>query len=159
MIFSRSSQYAIQAMVYLASHSAGSYVLTRNMAADLGIPKAYLAKLLHRLVQAGLVFSVRGRLGGFRLARQASQLGVMDIVVTVEGEGLKQDCLLGLKKCSDETACAMHKRWRPIKEDLCRILEEHNLDKLVQAIGSGRSHLGALPLAGLTPTKPGPSKD
>ena len=149
MIFSRSSQYALQAMVYLACQPSGAYRLTREMADDLDIPRPYLAKLLHRLAQGGLVFSVRGRQGGFRLARRAGQVGLMEIVGLVEGEGLKHDCLLGLKKCSDETACAMHKRWRPIKEELCRLLEEHNLEKLARAIGSGRSHLGSLPLTGL----------
>lgn len=151
MIFSRSSQYAVQAMVYLASQPPGHYVLARSMAADLDIPRPYLAKLLNRMVQAGLVHSVRGRLGGFRLARQASRIGLLEIVMQVEGVEMKQDCLLGLKKCSDETACAMHKRWRPIKEQLFHLLEEHSLAKLAQAIDSGRGCLGALSLATLLP--------
>ena len=138
-------------MVYLASQPPGQYVLARSMAADLAIPRPYLAKLLNRLVQAGMVYSVRGRLGGFRLARPASQIGLLEIVMQVEGVEMKQDCLLGLKKCSDETACAMHKRWRPIKEQLFRILEEHSLAKLAQAINSCRGSLGALSLATLVP--------
>lgn len=151
MIFSKSCQYAVQAMVYLASQPPGHYVLARCMADDLAIPRAYLAKLLNRLAQAGMVHSVRGRLGGFRLAKQASQIGLLEIVMQVEGSELKQDCLLGLKKCSDETACAMHKRWRPIKEQIFRILEEHNLAKLAQAINSGKGNLGSLSLATILP--------
>jgi Rrf2 family transcriptional regulator, iron-sulfur cluster assembly transcription factor len=134
MIFSRSSQYAIQALVFLATQPAGAYVMCREMAGELGLPLPYLSKLMLQLARVGIVESSRGRLGGFRLLRSPEDLSLKEIIALTGGERQMKECLLGFKDCSDETACAMHCEWRPVKEVLCQLLEEQSVGKLARAV-------------------------
>lgn len=144
MIFSRSSQYAIQALVLLAAEPAGSHVLCRTLAERLDLPLPYLSKLMQEFSRRGIVGSSRGRQGGYYMARSADKVSLMEVMTVIGGERATKECFLGFKECSDETACAMHCRWRPVKERLFKLLQEQSLGKLVEAVKQGRCQLGAL---------------
>jgi len=171
MILSRTSQYAIQALIYVATQPRGEPVLNRQIAAHLGVPSAYLAKIMQNLCKGNLLYSFRGRLGGFCLRENAEKtdlmqsfrgrLGgfclrenaektdLMQILKLTEGAGFTDNCLLGLKVCSDETACPMHTRWKPIKEKVVQLLNEHTLEKLAIAVQSGKYRITDLPHAAM----------
>lgn len=141
MIFSRSTQYAIQAMVLLAGQPMGQYMQSRTLAARLQLPVAYLSKLMVRFAQAGMLDSSRGRTGGYRLRVNPSDVTLKQVADVVSAGRLSRDCLLGLKTCSDEDACAMHCQWQPVKERLFAMLEEQNLSRLAQGVAKGRYRL------------------
>ena len=67
MILSRTSQYALQALIFIATRPPGEPVLNREIASYLDVPPAYLAKIMQSLCKGGLLYSFRGRLGGFCL--------------------------------------------------------------------------------------------
>lgn len=144
MIFSRSSQYAIQALVLLATEPQGSHVLCRTLAKRLDLPLPYLSKLMQEFSRRGIVGSSRGRQGGYFMMRSPDQVSLMEVMTVIGGERATKECFLGFKECSDETACAMHCRWRPVKEKLFSLLQEQSLGKLVEAVKQGRCQLGAL---------------
>jgi Rrf2 family protein len=145
MILSRTSQYAIQALIYIATQPRGEPVLNREIAAHLGVPSAYLAKIMQNLCKGNLLDSFRGRLGGFCLREGAEKTDLMHVLVLTEGTGFTDDCVLGLKVCSDETACPMHVRWKPIKEKVVHMLNEQTLEKLAVAVQSGKYRITDLP--------------
>lgn len=145
MILSRTSQYAIQALIYIATRPAGEPVLNREIASYLGVPPAYLAKIMQSLCKGNLLYSYRGRLGGFCLREGAEKTGLMQILTMTEGPSFTQDCVLGLKVCSDATACPMHAKWLPIKKKIVSILNDQTLEKLARAVQSGKYRLTDLP--------------
>lgn len=145
MILSRTSQYAIQALIYIATQPRGEPVLNREIAGHLGVPSAYLAKIMQNLCKGNLLYSFRGRLGGFCLREGAEKTDLMHVLVLTEGKGFTDDCVLGLKVCSDETACPMHARWKPIKEKVVHMLHEQTLEKLAVAVQSGKYRITDLP--------------
>jgi len=149
MIFSRSSQYAIQALVLLASEPRGRYVLCRTLATRLGLPLPYLSKLLQEFARRGVITSTRGRQGGYAMLKEADAVSLLEIMTILGGERAATECFLGFKECSDETACAMHRTWRPVKERLFKLLREQSLGKLVEAVRNGRCRLGSLCLEDL----------
>lgn len=151
MILSRTSQYAIQALIYVATQPPGEPVLNREIAEHLGVPTAYLAKIMQHLCKGNLLYSFRGRLGGFCLRENAEKTDLMQVLVLTEGTGFTEDCVLGLKVCSDETACPMHVRWKPIKEKIVLLLREQTLEKLAAAVNSGKYRITDLPHAAITP--------
>lgn len=153
MIFPRSSQYGIQALVFLAAQPAGAYVMCREMAGELGLPLPYLSKLMLQFARGGIVESSRGRLGGFRLVRCPADLSLKEIIALTGGERQMKECLLGFKDCFDETACAMHCEWRPVKEVLFQLLEEQSVGTLAQAVTDGRCQLRELNLDVLLPPR------
>lgn len=118
MIINRSAQYILQVLVHLIAHPPGRPVLARELAEQLQIPSFYLSKLLQRATRAGWLSSTRGRGGGFILAPGAENITLLDILTRTKGERGNSECLLGLKECSDKTACVLHRSWKPIKEDL-----------------------------------------
>ena len=145
MILSRTSQYAIQALIYIATRPSGEPVLNREIASYLGVPPAYLAKIMQYLCKGNLLHSYRGRLGGFCLREGAEKTVLMQILIMTEGTRFTQDCVLGLKVCSDATACPMHAKWVPIKKKIVAILNEQTLEKLARAVQSGKYRLTDLP--------------
>jgi Rrf2 family protein len=145
MILSRTSQYAVQALIYMATQPAATPVLNKDMAAKLGVPAPYLAKILQNLARGNLLFSFRGRLGGFCLRENGNQVTLMQILLLTEGPTFSQNCLLGLKKCSDETACPLHTRWIPVKKKIMDVLEDTTLNKLARAVESGKYRLADVP--------------
>jgi len=145
MLLSHTSQYAIQSLVYIALHGGEGPLLSREIAASLDVPSAYLAKILQSLCKGGLLTSHRGRLGGFGLSEAPEKLSLMNVINITEGAGFTKECLLGLKVCSDETACPMHPVWKPIKERILQMLESQNLETVANAVREGKYRLTDLP--------------
>lgn len=147
MIFSRTSQYTIQALIYLATQPVGQSALNHEIARKLGVPPAYLAKILQGLCRQQILDSTRGRRGGFSLHEGAERTNLLDIVLLTEGSRVDRECLLGLKTCGDETACPMHRKWKPIKHKMLAYLGRVTLTQLAKAVRSGQYRLSDLPQA------------
>ena len=147
MIFSRTSQYAIQALIYLGTQPYGRPVLNREIAQKLGVPPAYLAKVLQVLCREHLLDSSRGRHGGFRLCDGAEKASLLDLMRLIEGSRVDRECLLGHKECGDATACPMHRKWKPVKQEILRFLGHVTVTELAKAVRKGRYRLSDLPLA------------
>jgi Rrf2 family protein len=147
MIFSRTSQYAIQALIYLATQPRGQLVLNREIADSLGVPTAYLAKILQDLSRGHILDSTRGRRGGFSLRTGAEKTSLLDIILLLDGIRVKRECLLGLKQCGDETACPVHRKWKRVKNDMLSCLGGLTLSQLAEAVQRGQYRLSDLPLA------------
>lgn len=114
---SRSSEYAIRALTYLAKREGQSFCLAREMAEAMSIPAPFLGKCLQPLVARGILISQRGRNGGFQLALPASEIPLYDIVDSQEHLGRARQCFLGQAECSDERACPMHDFWSTASTD------------------------------------------
>ncbi len=153
MILSRTSQYAIQALIFVATRPPGEPVLNREIASHLSVPPAYLAKIMQSLCKGNLLYSYRGRLGGFCLREGAAKTDLMQILLLTEGPSFTQDCVLGLKVCSDATACPMHAKWVPIKKKVVGLLTEQTLEKLARAVQTGKYRLSDLPGSLLGPMR------
>lgn len=147
MIFTRTSQYAIQALIYLATQPGGQPVLNREIADRLGVPRPYLAKILQDLSRGQILDSARGRRGGFSLRHGAEKTSLLDILLLLDGLGVRRQCLLGLKECGDEHACPLHREWKRIKNEMLATLGGLTLGHLADAVRGGRYRLSDLPLA------------
>lgn len=114
MTLSTTTSYAIQALTSLAAPD-----LPRAMIADIarraGVPAAYLAKIMKRLNNAGIVDSKRGSRGGVWLSRAPEKITLLEIMNAVDGPDYLDGCLLGREICSDERACPAHAFWKPLR--------------------------------------------
>lgn len=149
MVLSRTSQYAVQALIYIATQPHGEPVLNRDIAERLNVPAAYLAKILQSLCKHGLLDSFRGRLGGFCLRDGMQKTNLMQVLILTEGTDFTKSCILGLKECSDATACPMHFKWLPVKKKILAMLNEMTLDELAKAVLTGKYRLADLPSGAL----------
>jgi Rrf2 family iron-sulfur cluster assembly transcriptional regulator len=117
-MLSGSAQYALRAVAYLAGHDAAKPVRAVELAEAVDVPANYMGKILHRLVRAGILKSVRGMHGGFELAIPADQLSLRVIVSQFDHRGEGRKCLLGRDECSDDDPCPTHERWGQVSQKI-----------------------------------------
>lgn len=87
-----STEWVLHAITSLAQLEPGSTVSARQLAAHYDVPAAYLAKQLQALVRAGLLTATTGPRGGFRLARPADQITLLQVVEAVDGTSAFYTC-------------------------------------------------------------------
>lgn len=150
MIRTDSGKYAVRAMAYIAAREDPSEPVSAAEVAEAeAIPPYYLAKVLQDLARAGVLESVRGRGGGFRLVRGASRIPVLEVLDAVEDVSrLTSECILGLDECSDEASCPMHTMWKSFRENLLARMEAMTVADLVVELARKRKLLGHTPAAG-----------
>jgi Rrf2 family iron-sulfur cluster assembly transcriptional regulator len=139
---SQTSGYAIFALGCMEG-PGGRLVLSKDIAKRTSIPLPYLQKLLHQLSAGGLIVSRRGYQGGWLLARQPSEINLLEVAKAVDPELATPRCLIGLKQCSDETACPVHHLWIVERERIYRLLA-----------GATLADIEGRPITGLIPAGP-----
>ncbi len=85
MKLTRASSYALHAVAYMAAQKQNKPVASHHIAKARGIPERFLLKVLKPLVSARVLHSIKGPNGGYRLARSASDVSMLDIVEAVDG--------------------------------------------------------------------------
>lgn len=134
MRISTRGRYAVRAMIDLALHDGESPIQRQDIAQRQDISIHYLEQLLVRMRKAGLVQSIRGPGGGYRLSRSPERIRISDIILVVEGPIALAPCL----EDSDEPACprmaecVAHRLWRDIAEQLEQALGGVTLADLCQ---------------------------
>jgi Rrf2 family protein len=117
-MLSLTAEYALRAVLYIADHSGNGLVRVEPMAADLGLPRNYLSKTLNQLAKQGVLASLRGPTGGFRLAQPADELTLAQVVEGFDPDATRRGCLLGRPKCSSEEPCPAHYRWQSVAAEV-----------------------------------------
>ncbi len=135
MKLTRSGEYAIRCMIYLAQQPRGSVSLLEDISKAQDVPKFLTAKVLRTLVKADIIRSSRGVGGGYALARPASQISLLDVVESVEGPIYLNTCLQN-EECSKEKkslkdmVCPVNNVWREARNKLREVLHSHKIDVL-----------------------------
>jgi Rrf2 family protein len=127
------SDYAIRAMMCLASRPAGELSSLRVVSRLQNIPESFLAKIFQHLVHAGLVVSKAGACGGFALARPGSQISVAEVVQAIDGPLALNRCVIWPESCERSERCTVHTVWVRAQERMMDVLEKVTFADLVLA--------------------------
>ncbi|HKQ61227.1 MAG TPA: Rrf2 family transcriptional regulator [Candidatus Polarisedimenticolaceae bacterium] len=133
----QTTDYAIRAVMHLASLPDGVVALRIDIAQSQGIPASFMAKILRKLVQANLLTSSRGLHGGFRLARPATEIHMLDVVQAVEGRIEVAPCAPDLEGCPHACGCPAALVWSRVQEEVEHTLRAISVEDLVSARRSG----------------------
>jgi len=123
-------RYAVTAMMDLALHARIDRVTLNDIAERQNISLAYLEQLFGSLRKAGLVSSLRGAKGGYRLAREDREISLADILVAVE-EQIDMTC--GSSNCGTDDPCLTHSLWNNLNQELFQFLDAKKLNDLVRS--------------------------
>lgn len=134
MLFQRSSELAIRAVLFLAQQPPGKLSPVHKIAADAGVSEAYLAKIAQQLASAGLVRSFRGPGKGLKLRRAPETITLSSVVHAVQGNMDGDECVLGLGMCSEVNRCALHQEWLPLRKAIREMLEKTTLADLARSV-------------------------
>lgn len=129
-MFSQTTEYAIRAAIDIATRPSGEFVLASQLGEALGIPTHYLSKILQQLVRARVLTSVRGRQGGFALAKAPEKVKLREIVAPFEDLRKYEECILGQSVCSEAGACPLHEFWGGVREHYLEELASKTLKDL-----------------------------
>ena len=160
MLFSTKAEYGVRLMVELGRRAGdGSAqaepVALAAVAEAETLPLSYLEHLVAKLRQAGLVSSVRGAHGGYRLAKPASEIVMLDVVEALEGPITPMECFdvdrEGRVLCSHESdgdrACATKLLWTRVQGGVTKALAGTTLAELVEFAGGPKVESLATPVA------------
>ncbi len=105
-------------MAFLAASGSESGTRAADIAEAAHIPRHYVAKLLRRLVVAGLLTSRRGKGGGFVLGRPAEEIRFIDVMRALDFEIAGDHCMFGYESCREAEPCQLHGAWSRLKTAL-----------------------------------------
>ncbi|RLA30098.1 MAG: Fe-S cluster assembly transcriptional regulator IscR [Gammaproteobacteria bacterium] len=124
-------RYAVTAMLDLALHYDNGPITLADISRRQSISLSYLEQLFSRLRRRGLVESVRGPGGGYRLSRAAKQISVVSVITAVDEEVDATRCG-GLGNCQDSQPCLTHELWCDLSQQIHDFLAGINLAQLVE---------------------------
>jgi Rrf2 family transcriptional regulator, iron-sulfur cluster assembly transcription factor len=132
MRLSSKGRYAVMAMADLAKNSQGSVVTIAAVAERQELSSAYLEQLFSKLRRAGLVTSVRGPGGGYRLALKPHDTTISNIMQAVEEPVKMTRCHLeDSDGCVGDARCLTHDLWRALGDHIAGFLENVTLGDVI----------------------------
>ena len=108
MELTKRGDYGVRAVLALARAPDGRLLSVRRIAEEMAIPVRFLPQVMSDLVAAGLVEATTGRAGGYRLARPADAITLLDVVEAVEGDSRRRTCVLRGGPCGLDGSCDVH---------------------------------------------------
>jgi Rrf2 family protein len=134
-VLTQRSRYALRALIFIARSEGIAPVPISVIAADQKLPRKFLEIILLDLKNGGVVDSYRGKMGGYRLAKPASQISFGEIIRLIEGPLALVPCVSvsAYQRCADcfeETTCVIRKVMLTVRENTAAILDNTSLADL-----------------------------
>lgn len=142
---SKKADYALLAMRYLAAQSGREAVSAREVAEAYRIPAELLAKVLQRLVRAGLLESHQGIRGGNGLSREAGAISIAEVIQAIDGPFTVTACSEEDHSCDQFAKCNIRDPLWRIKDRIVTELSAASVAELVDDFVPAGA--GAVPVA------------
>lgn len=133
-------RFAVTAMLDLALHEIDKPVTLAGISERQAISLSYLEQLFSRLRRKGLVKSVRGPGGGYRIAKKHVEISVSDIITAVDEQIDATQCG-GKENCHDERRCMTHDLWASLNDKILEYLSGVSLADLMTSQREGKKIL------------------
>ena len=128
MKITKSSAYALHALMYMVRHITQLPATAGTIAKAEGIPAAYLAKIFRRLVTAGLVNTAKGQKKGYLFNKPPEEISLLDIFEITEDGPLFGDCFLKHCECGGTPKnCFIYAKWASATKRIEEFLDETSL--------------------------------
>ncbi len=121
----KKSDYGLALLTVLASRGKKGRV-SLNELADMGMPRAFMAKIAVALVEAGIINSKEGRNGGYCLNYEPGEIGVKEALEAIEGEVEAAEC----GGCPAGDSCGQQGFMQRLTDDINKVLEKYSLADL-----------------------------
>jgi len=135
------ADYAIRAVLALAEAGPDARLSVRSIAERRAIPAGFLRQVMADLVAVGLVDGATGRAGGYRLARSAASVSLLEVIEAIEGDSRRRECVLRGGPCRLSGVCDVHAVFAAAQDEVLRRLGEATVASVVAGdeLASGRA--------------------
>ena len=132
MQVTREGDYALRAAIYLAVMHP-RICSASEVSREQKIPIKFLARIMLKLVKQGVIKSLPGSKGGYRLSRAPKEIAFLTILEAVEGPLLLNSCLdEDFDDCDHEDICSMKLVWKRTQDLVASYLSKVTLDQLTE---------------------------
>lgn len=127
LFLTKRGEYGIRLLLHLAAHP-GQRMTAGELAEACEVPAGNVPTIVNILARSGILMCSPGRGGGCSLAREASDISMLEIIEALEGQLEISRCLLDSRRCHDrDPECAVHKAWSSGRDAAIRALSETTL--------------------------------
>ena len=131
MLISTKGRYSLRVMVDLAEHQSDGYIPLKTIADRQEISEKYLESIIKLLVKANLLTGLRGKGGGYRLAKAPADYSAGEIIRLAEGSLASVSCLKGEQKgCEKAGHCRALPLWQGLDQMIDQYLDSYSLADL-----------------------------
>jgi Rrf2 family protein len=126
----KKADYGLMAMKHLAEHGHGTACSAKDVAESYGIPQEALAKILQRLVKAGLLVSQHGTNGGYTLARNPDTISAFEVIRAIDGPLFITSCITVRGECDQSNRCTIREPLRRVNESIEQVLRNISISEM-----------------------------
>lgn len=134
MIVSAKGRYALRVMIVLAARGKGEPVPLKELSDEEDIPHKFLEQIMTELAKAGLVESARGKNGGYRLTRPASDYTAAEILRVTETSFAAASCTAEEADCPRAEKCPTLPLWQALDDAVDGVLKKYTLEDLSKGV-------------------------
>ncbi|OME87046.1 MULTISPECIES: RrF2 family transcriptional regulator [Paenibacillus] len=156
MQFSKSTNYALHALIHLGHSERCNIIGIKELSSTLGVSESYLSKIMSKLRQDGIVRAVPGVNGGYELARPADRITFLDVIQVIEGRQQLFECYNSVsrqhrllaeeeanqrdQKSPEINECLVEKVMNGAEQHLHQYLQEHTIQSVLDKAFKRRDH-------------------
>jgi Rrf2 family protein len=134
----KKADYGLMAMKHLAEHAHEGACSAKDVAQSYGIPPEALAKILQRLVKAGLLHSQHGMNGGYTLARNPGMITAFEVIRAIDGPLFITSCVTVRGECDQTDRCNIREPLRRVNHSIEELLRRITIAEMKEAPAEDR---------------------
>ncbi|MEP6716524.1 MAG: Rrf2 family transcriptional regulator [Terriglobia bacterium] len=128
----KKADYGLIALRHLASMPGGS-ASTKDIAEAYHLPVPLLAKVLQKLTKSGILLSLSGVNGGYKLARSAERISALEVVRAIDGPVILTHCFTEHGRCDQSESCTVREPLRRVHEAILDVLNNFTITELAES--------------------------
>jgi len=126
----KKADYGLIAVKHLAAVGNGATSSAKEIADTYGIPLPLLAKILQKLTKTGLLLSVPGSSGGYKLARQPERISALEVIHAIDGPIILTTCFTAHGRCDQSEKCTVREPLRKVHEAIIHLLDRITISEM-----------------------------
>ncbi|HEY7097976.1 MAG TPA: Rrf2 family transcriptional regulator [Terriglobales bacterium] len=137
----KKADYGLMAMKHLAERAHAGACSAKDVADAYGIPQEALAKILQRLVKAGLLQSQHGVNGGYTLAREPNKISAFEVIRAIDGPLFITSCITVRGECGQSNRCTIREPLRRVNESIEQVLRRITISEMKEETEEVEAHI------------------
>jgi Rrf2 family protein len=133
----KKADYGLIALKHLAVSGRGGTASAKEIADTYGIPLPLLAKILQKLTKSGLLVSLAGSSGGYKLARKPEKISALEVIHAIDGPIILTTCFTAHGRCDQSEKCTVREPLRKVHEAIIQLLDRITISELGGGTNSG----------------------
>ncbi|OVE78292.1 hypothetical protein BVX99_00265 [bacterium F16] len=130
-IIRRETDYALRCLLYLGKQTPNELISVKTISEAENLPYELLRKVFQRMTKAGIVESIRGKQGGFRLAIDPEAITMRSVLDAVQGPVVVNRCVSDKQCCPNQKVCQFHQGICGLQDQITSLLEQATLQNFL----------------------------